>query len=67
MLGRVYESGESEWICNVQSAETRVMNIFRYRAAQRIRIAADMAVAVPGGVIEIASWESHESSENIIK
>lgn len=67
MLGRVYESGESEWICNVQSAETWGMNIFRYRAAQSIKIAADMAVAVPGGVIEIASWESLEYDDDMIK
>jgi len=39
----------------VQSAHLNAMNIIRYRAALKANVYATLAVAVQGGVIEVAS------------
>jgi len=42
-------------------------DIFKYRDAVRCGIRADIAVAVPGGVIEVAGTEPLPEMSNIIK
>jgi len=43
------------------------MDIFKYRSAISYDIKADIVVAVPGGLIEVAGSEPLPESENIIK